>query len=85
MNKDEFVALFKEQPYEVQEACVMSFELPEPQILTFGSLASTRGIESSNIDHYLATVCYVDGTGRSLKTPEAFPIRIVPSSEVQGE
>jgi hypothetical protein len=31
MNKDEFVALFKQQPYEVQEACVMAFELPPPK------------------------------------------------------
>ena len=44
MNKDEFVALFKQQPCEVQEACVMVFEVPEPQILTFRTFSAQTGI-----------------------------------------
>jgi hypothetical protein len=44
MNKDEFVALFKQQPYEVQEACVMAFELPPPQALTFSMVSADMGI-----------------------------------------
>jgi hypothetical protein len=46
MNKDEFVALFKQQPYEVQEACVMAFEMPEPQILTFRAFSAQTGMSA---------------------------------------
>ena len=48
MDKDEFVALFKQQPYEVQEACVMAFELPPPQILTFRTFSAQTGLSPFN-------------------------------------
>jgi hypothetical protein len=44
MTKDEFVSLFKSQPYEVQEACVEAFQLPRPQVLTLLTFSAQTGM-----------------------------------------